>query len=445
MSGKEVLDPRLSAVRLETGRRHSSIDMTLANLDVCSRHCGTCPSYPKVQGEALFCATGKSSVEIEARGCNCPGCPLYDRCAVGSGAYFCKHGACDPADGDRTSGETYLARFLPPEEPDSAGVEVGQETAESLRLEFEDERVIEATSDRSILECALEAGIPMTHVCGGQAKCSTCRVLILDGQRNLRPRGEAEQRLATAKGLTPEVRLACQTRGRGSVRLRRLVLDSEDADAAINQGRIGGGAVGKDSEVAILFADIRSFTSFAERTLAYDLVHILNRYFEAVGDIADANGGYIDKYLGDGIMVVFGLDAQSRRDPSGWAVKTGLEILDFLPGFNRYLRDRFDHEFRIGIGICTGPAVVGSLGFHKKREYTAIGDTVNTAARIETLTKTVQRPLLVCANTHNTIGGDADWGERFETTIRGKQERVSVYEPLSISPDRFREREGPES
>ncbi|MEM9300645.1 MAG: adenylate/guanylate cyclase domain-containing protein [Pseudomonadota bacterium] len=417
---KEILAPE----RTERGAQHPTIAITPENLATCIKHCGSCASYPGRDSEALFCATGRSDGPVEARGCNCFDCPLFERCGTGSRGFFCARGE---ARVELRSQDDYLQRFLPADErveldPSEAGPD-----ASTLQLQFEDERVISASSDRSILQCAIDAGVPMTHVCGGRALCSTCRVLILDGVDNVLPRTEREQRLAAAKGFSPEVRLACQTRARGPVRLKRLVLDAEDIDIAIDQGQVGAGAVGKDAQVAVLFSDIRAFTSFAERTLPYDLVHILNRYFESVGRIADEHGGYIDKYLGDGIMVVFGLDDTSRDNPSLHAVRAAIGMLGNLSPFNAYLRERFDHEFRIGVGICTGPAVVGSLGYHRKKEFTAIGDTVNTASRIEALTKAVDRPLLVCENTYRATQDAFAWALAFRERVKGKSMELTVH------------------
>jgi adenylate cyclase len=418
-------DEALSRERRERGRRHPTIALTVENLATCQKHCGSCASYPGVAGEALFCATGRSVASVEARGCNCFDCPLFEQCGAGSRGFFCLRGE---ARVELRSQDDYLQRFLPLDEavevppmPESEG------EARRLELQFEDEQVIAASSDRTILRCAIDAGLPMTHVCGGRAQCSTCRVLILEGCENLEPRNERERRLAASKGFSTEVRLACQTRARGPVRLKRLVLDPEDVDIAIDQGRTGAGAVGKDMRVAVLFSDIRAFTAFSERTLPYDLVHILNRYYESVGRIADEHGGYIDKYLGDGIMVIFGLDETSRENPSLQAVRTGLAMRVNLASFNRYLGERFDHEFEIGIGICTGPVVVGSLGYHRKKEFTAIGDTVNTASRIEALTKRVGRPLLVCEDTFEAVRGAFSGAGEFHERVAGKSMALTVH------------------
>ena len=161
----------------------------------------------------------------------------------------------------------------------------------SVTLHFIGDKDVRTTSKVPILEASLGAGIPHTHVCGGRARCSTCRVLVSEGLDHCRPRNEAEARLARTKGFSPEIRLACQTTVSGDVTLRRLVLDDTDIQVAIREGRADPGDVGREAEVSVLFCDIRSFTAFSERALPYDVIHILNRYFETIGAIIDGHGG----------------------------------------------------------------------------------------------------------------------------------------------------------
>jgi len=280
----------------------------------------------------------------------------------------------------------------------------------------------------TILNASLGAGIPHTHVCGGRARCSTCRVLVTRGLENCSPRNDAEARLAKIKGFSPEIRLACQTTVMGDVSLRRLVLDDTDIRAAIQEGRSDPGDAGREAEVTLLFCDIRSFTAFAEQALPYDVIHILNRYFEALGGIIDRHGGYIDKYMGDGIMVIFGLDPTVQGHSARLAVAAAQDMALMLPGFNEYLKSHFNHEFRIGVGVHTGTVILGSLGYHKKKEYTAIGDTVNTASRIEAENKKAGTTVLVSEHTYALAGAGFRWGKQFSAGVKGKEENLHLYE-----------------
>src|SRR5205814_4021794 len=122
---------------------------------------------------------------------------------------------------------------------------------------------------------------------GGHARCSTCRVLVLEGRANLAPRTEDEVRLAVQKGLEDDIRLACQARVLGPITIRRLVLDDCDhALAAASTPHTSG----REVTLAVLFSDIRGFTPFAESHLPYDVVHILNRYFQRTGEAVLRHG-----------------------------------------------------------------------------------------------------------------------------------------------------------
>jgi len=208
------------------------------------------------------------------------------------------------------------------------------------------------------------------------------------------------------------------------------VLDDTDIQVAIREGRADPGEVGREAEVSVLFCDIRSFTAFSERALPYDVIHILNRYFETIGAIIDRHGGYIDKYMGDGIMVIFGLEQTARSEHARLAVSAARSMVGALPEFNRYLQTHFNHEFRIGVGIHSGTVILGSLGFHKKKEYTALGDTVNTASRIEAYNKIAGTTILVSERTRDLAGEGFHWGKQFSAEVKGKAEPLPVQELL---------------
>lgn len=431
-----VMDaPLMASDRLARGKGHPTIRMSLANLLLCS--CETCPSFPQVRGEALYCASGVSTDLITEQGCNCVTCPLYDRCSSFNVAYFCVHGHCGAKD-DRPVAMrikdlagSYLERFTSFEEDqrerkDTARLSDDREVA--VTLHFSGDKDVRTTSNTPILEASLSAGIPHTHVCGGRARCSTCRVIVSDGLERCRPRNEAEEKLARVKGFSPVIRLACQTTVIGDVTLRRLVLDDTDIQVAIREGRTDSGDAGREAEVTVLFCDIRSFTMFAESSLPYDVIHILNRYFETIGAIIDRHGGYIDKYMGDGIMVVFGLDRTVGNGHARQATIAARDLVRALPEFNQYLKTHFNHEFRVGVGIHTGTVILGSLGFHKKKEFTALGDTVNTASRIEALNKSEGTTILLSERTHDMVTNEFRWGKSFSAAVKGKEEPLHVYE-----------------
>jgi ferredoxin len=158
----------------------------------------------------------------------------------------------------------------------------------------------DAHPGETLLEAALRAELPLTHACGGRAKCSTCRVWVLSGLDRCPSRTDAEWTLAERLGLDDEVRLACQLRPGGDLRVRRLVIDETDLMMASQLDRSTATRVGEVREVTVFFSDIVGFTTMAEALSPYDVMYLLNRYFVQAGELIERNGGYIDKFVGDG-------------------------------------------------------------------------------------------------------------------------------------------------
>jgi adenylate cyclase len=186
--------------------------------------------------------------------------------------------------------------------------------------------------------------------------------------------------------------------------------------------------------LAVLFSDIRGFTAFAEGNLPYDIVHALNRYFNAIGQAIDENGGYIDKYMGDGIMALFGLNPYREEHPCLDAVTAALGMLSSLRGVNDYMSAHLGHEFTIGIGIHYGTVVVGEIGFKLRKQFTAIGDTVNLAARLESETKNLEADILVSDQVRRELPpGSCRFGHSVELTLKGKSGLYKAHELLTRS------------
>lgn len=306
----------------------------------------------------------------------------------------------------------------------------------TFRVSYEGARSIEAGSLETILEVSLRSQIPHICECGGKARCSTCRVVIVEGKENCLPPNGLESRLARLKGFSPEIRLACQTRITGPVTVRRLVLDEQDIGAAAIERGIA--ATGREMDLALLFADLRGFTPFVDENLSYDVVHALNRYFGAVCEAIDAHGGFVDKFIGDGIMAMFGLNSETRGiHPAVDAVRGALEMHERMKGVNEYLARNFGHQFRLGIGIDYGTVVVGKVGFRLKRQYTAIGDVVNVASRLENQTKLHEADLLVTAAVRRHLSKDEfTIGRKHSVRLAGKKKPLVIYEIPHQTADR---------
>ncbi len=184
--------------------------------------------------------------------------------------------------------------------------------------------------------------------------------------------------------------------------------------------------VGENRELAILFSDIRSFTTISEAMRPDDLVNSLNRYFSAMVDILMARNGVIDKYIGDAIMAFFGAPVRHDDDAVS-SVLAALEMTDALTIFNRDQVAKGKPEFKIGIGINYGVVTVGNIGCDKKMDYTVIGDSVNLASRLEGLTKLYRQPLLFSEFLYEKVRDEFPCRWLDTVAVKGKTKGVRIY------------------
>lgn len=293
-----------------------------------------------------------------------------------------------------------------------------------VHLSYGDRRTVSHAAGLTILEMSRIAGIPHASVCGGRGRCSTCRVRIGGGDRaRLPPASPEEAKVLARIGAPANVRLACQLRPPpGHYRITPLLPASAGpVEAYRRQPQAHGG----EHYIAILFADIRGFTSISEGKLPYDVVFLLNRYFRATGQAIEAAGGRVDKFIGDGVMAIFGLNSEPRiacRQALDGARRMALALDDL----NEALSGDLDLPLRIGIGLHAGPAIVGEMGYERAAQITAIGDTVNTASRLESLTKEFGVELVVSQELLDTAGISLADAPRHDVEIRGRQGRLAV-------------------
>ncbi len=204
-----------------------------------------------------------------------------------------------------------------------------------------------------------------------------------------------------------------------------VLIDSENAP------ELGG----VKQTITILFADIRSFTTISERLDAQEVVEFLNQYFERVCSVVLAEGGTIDKFIGDAIMVQFGAPV-AFSDHALRATRAALEMRREATEFSHWMRTRFAGrdlpEFKIGIGLHTGSVVIGNIGSTRRSEYTAIGDAVNIASRIEGMTKEMGCDVLISRETLDAVEDQIVTGLTKSVYVKGRVAPVELFEVLHL-------------
>ncbi|MGH7736008.1 MAG: adenylate/guanylate cyclase domain-containing protein, partial [Gemmatimonadales bacterium] len=260
-------------------------------------------------------------------------------------------------------------------------------------------------------------------VCGGRGRCSTCRVKIIAGLEDLPAPSAAERKVLDRVGAPPGVRLACQTRPTKPVEIVLLLpAGATTRDAGARPGYLQG----REQEIAILFADMRAFTRLAHKKLPYDTVFLLNRYFRAMGMAVDASGGHLDKFIGDGVMAIFGV-AGGGEEASRQALAAERGMSRNMAELNLSLGPELPEPLRIAIGIHAGPAIVGEMGYGRATTLTAIGDAVNTASRLESLAKGMDAELVVSADVARHAGLATAGLTRQDVMLRGRDQPLDVF------------------
>jgi len=282
----------------------------------------------------------------------------------------------------------------------------------------------------TILEASEANGIPHASVCGGRGRCSTCRVRITEGLDVLPPASEDETKVLNRVKAAPDVRLACQTTPPGGEYHITTLLPPT---ASARDGHSKPDYLkGQEMEIAILFADLRGFTQVSEKKLPYDVVFLLNRYFDSMGRAVEQAGGRLDKFIGDGVMALFGIGRDANTG-CRQAVAAAQAMSDNLRDLNESLRNDLDAPLRIGIGIHVGPTIVGEMGYAQATQVTAVGDTVNTASRLETMTKEFGAQLVLSETVARMAGVETDGLDSREIEIRGRDEPMQVLIAESAS------------
>ncbi len=304
------------------------------------------------------------------------------------------------------------------------------------RLSYPPNRILVAPLGQTVLETLHAASIRHASVCGGKGRCTTCRVRVGDGVAELAPPLGIELEALRRIHASPEVRLACQLAPRRDLAVVPLL----PPDASARDGKRPGGVEGKERHVTALFVDLRGSTALGERKMPYDVVFILNQFFAEMAAALKATGGHYSTFTGDGLMALYGLDG-APEDGCRAALAGAAEMAGRLQRLNYSLETELAEPLRIGIGIHTGLAIVGTMGPPGAPHVSALGDTINVAARLESETKGFGVPMIISEHVARLADVDVSHLARHEVEVRGRSGA-----PIGIfcveSPGAFTEQSG---
>ncbi len=285
-------------------------------------------------------------------------------------------------------------------------------------------RQVRVPKGMSVLEASLRFGIPHASVCGGRARCSTCRVRIV-GDRNLLPKPSAREAFVLGRvgaGADPSIRLACQLRPQANVGVVPILQPTIGASTVRAGARM---RAGEERYVVSMFVDMRGSTTLSETRFAFDVVVLINRFIDAVSRAVTEAGGQPNQFIGDGVLALFGLDT-GRAEACRQALRAAGLIAANIERLNQQIAVEGIEPVAYGIGIHGGEVVVGDIGFRGHTVFTALGDAVNVASRLQDMTKVLKCRAVVSEEVGKTAGLGPDALPCTEVEIRGRDEKLMV-------------------
>jgi adenylate cyclase len=274
----------------------------------------------------------------------------------------------------------------------------------------------------SLLEALRQARIPHAAVCGGRARCTTCRVRVSHGLAELPPANDLEAHALARIKAGDDVRLACQLSPHSDLSITPLVMANQPLATTLHSG----GVEGHEEYVVAMFVDMRGSTSLGERILAYDVVFILNRLFTELSKALISSNGHYAQFAGDGLMALYGLDPKRKQFACADALAGAADMLQRVEKLNQQLQREFSESVQIGIGIHGGDAIVGTMGPPSTPLLTAVGDNINIAARLEAKTKELDCDLIVSIVTLDAENIEYQQDDVDEVEVRGRNNRVQI-------------------
>jgi adenylate cyclase len=289
-------------------------------------------------------------------------------------------------------------------------------------------RKVPARVGQTVLEALRAAGVPHASVCGGRARCTTCRIRVTAGAEHLAAPEALEAAALTRVGVAPNVRLACQARVHHDLQITPLVPPGPEAIKSVRRGGVNG----REQQVVAMFVDLRDSTTLGEAKLPYDVVFILNEFFAEMSAALEETHGHYAQFAGDGLMALYGLEVDIEtgcRD----AILGARRMAERLEALNERLHTELTVPLRIGIGIHAGDAIVGTMGPPSSPNFSAIGDNINIAARLEALCKPLQCTFVVSAYAAHKAGVEVSGWPVHKADVRGRDGAIDVYTIVDVA------------
>ncbi|HLG81737.1 MAG TPA: adenylate/guanylate cyclase domain-containing protein [Bradyrhizobium sp.] len=292
-----------------------------------------------------------------------------------------------------------------------------------INLSYGNGKTVRVPKGLSVLEASLRHNVPHASVCGGRARCSTCRIRVIGDHSALPEPSQREAFVLNRVGShDPSIRLACQLRPTGDLSFFQLFMPSAPSGAAHTSQPA---RIGEERYLVSLFVDMRGSTQLAEKRLPFDTVFIVNRFLAAVSQAVISCGGQPNQFVGDGMLALFGL-AGTAEDACRSSLRAAGLIAANVAELNEFLSHDLREPIRFGIGIHGGEVIVGDIGYRDHMVFTALGDAVNVAARLQDMTKTLVCEAIVSEEVCVSARVQGDDPRRQEVTIRGRDEPMTV-------------------
>lgn len=278
-------------------------------------------------------------------------------------------------------------------------------------------RTLQVPLGFSVLEASRAHGMEHLSLCGGRARCSTCRVRVRGASAHLPP-PERDERATLQRVHAPsDVRLACQLRPRGDIEVTPLFRSKTVA---------GTDAAEEEREVVILFVDLRQWSGLSERQWPVDLSWTLDRYFALVGGAVQECGGVANQFIGDSVMAIFGLRTDLPT-AARQAIQASVRIDQRMQAWSQAFRAQFGQALEFGMGLHAGSVALGRVGFENTTSFTAVGEVVNTASRLQEYSKVARARLVLSAEVARLAQVRASLGEARKVQVRGRSQPLEVF------------------